>query len=211
MAPKKPTNREIEIKLRVDSLPETIHRLRQIGAVNHGRAFEENTLYDTPDAAFRNSGRLLRLRTETLANGQRRALLTAKAPVSHARHKRPKRGPRHKERLEREATVLDPRRLTRLFRAIGLRPSFRYEKYRTSFRLPGLHLDLDETPVGTFLELEGRPAAIDRVARTLGYSLSDYIRVTYWDLYAADRRRRRLPLKNMVFARTKSRKHALFP
>jgi len=41
---------------------------------------------------------------------------------------------------------------------------FRYEKYRTTFRLPdsnawanGLLIELDETPIGTFVELEGPP------------------------------------------------------
>jgi len=52
---------------------------------------------------------------------------------------------------------------------------FRYEKYRTTFRLPdsnawanGLLIELDETPIGTFVELEGPAAAIDRAAEELG-------------------------------------------
>jgi adenylate cyclase class IV len=53
---------------------------------------------------------------------------------------------------------------------LGFRPGFRYEKYRASFRLPNLHVDLDETPAGNFLELEGSPKAIERVAHALGYS-----------------------------------------
>ena len=205
------TNREIEVKLAVKTLPQIIGQLRRIGAAYRGRVFEQNTLYDTPDGSFRPAGRLLRLRIETSANGQRRGVLTSKAPVSQLRGKRPKPRPKHKERLEREVTVRDPRRMARLLTAIGLRPSFCYEKYRTRFCLPGLHLDLDETPVGSFLELEGHPPAIDRVARTLGYAPRDYIRLTYWDLYAADCRKRSLPLKNMVFPDKKSQKRALFP
>lgn len=198
------TNREIEVKLAVKSLPQIIRQLRRIRAADRGRVFEENTLFDTPEDSFRHSGRLLRLRIETLANRRRRGVLTSKAPVSQARGKRPKRAPKHKERLEREVTVRDPRRMARLLMAVGLRPSFCYQKYRTSFRLPDLHLDLDETPVGNFLELEGCPAAIDRVARMLGYSPNDYIRATYWQLYAADCRKRSLPLENMVFRHKKS-------
>jgi adenylate cyclase class 2 len=83
--------------------------------------------------------------------------------------------------------------------SLGLRPGFRYEKYRSTFRLPGLHLDLDETPIGVFLELEGSPSAIDRTARALGYAPRDFIRATYYDLYAADcRRHGRIP-RNMLF------------
>lgn len=192
------TNLEIEIKLRVRNLPDLIRQLRAIGARDHGRVFEENTLYDTSDADFRRRGRLVRLRIETSKDGHRRAKLTSKAPPPVANRSRGPR-PRHKERAEREVEVRDPARAARLLQTIGLRLSFRYEKYRTSFRLGGLHLDLDETPVGTFLELEGRPAAIDRAARKLGYSSSDYIRGTYWDLYAADCRRRGRKPKNMIF------------
>jgi adenylate cyclase, class 2 len=188
-----------------------VRRLRQIGAADHGSLFEENTLYDTPDGALRHRGRLLRLRIEISANGRRRGVLTSKALVSPVRGRSPRRVPRHKERLEREVIVRDPRRVRRLLTAVGLRPSFCYEKYRTSFRVSCLHLDLDETPVGNFLELEGCPAAIDRVARALGYFPRDYIRGTYWDLYAADCRKRGRPLKNMVFTHKKPRKHAVFP
>ena len=192
------TNLEIEIKLPVRNLPDLIRRLRAIGARDRGRVFEENTLYDTPDADFRRRGRLIRLRIETSGDGHRSARLTSKAPPPIT-GKRRGSNTHHKERSEREVEVRDPARAARLLQTIGLRPSFRYEKYRTSLRLGSLHLDLDETPVGTFLELEGRPAAIDGAARKLGYSPKDYIRGTYWDLYAADCRRRGRKPKNMIF------------
>ena len=61
------------------------------------------------------------------------------------------------------------------------------------------HLDLDETPIGTFLELEGAPQAIDRAARALGFSSRHYIRGTYWSLFQASRRGRARARKNMTF------------
>lgn len=198
------TKREIEVKLRVRDLAEMVRRLRQMGARPRGRVFEQNTLYDTPDTAFRRLGRLLRVRIETGANRSSRVVLTSKAPVPIRLGTAANRLPRHKERLESEIEARDSRALARALTQglirIGLRPSFRYEKYRTSFRLGGLHLDLDETPVGNLLELEGSPQAIDRVARSLGYEPSDYIRATYWDLYAADCRKRGRPVKNMLFS-----------
>ena len=195
------TAREIEVKLRVADLAATIGELKRLGAALHGRVLEQNTLYDTRSADFRSRGRLLRLRIETpapsrlLPGGAKQAILTSKAPV-------PKSGrrSRYKEKLEREVAVESPARWAAALRAIGLRPSFRYEKYRTTFRLPGLHLDLDETPVGTFLELEGSPRAIDRVARMLGYAPREYINGTYWDLYAADCRRRGRRPTNMLLS-----------
>jgi adenylate cyclase class 2 len=109
--------------------------------------------------------------------------------------------PRYKEKLERELTIRRPNRWPGRLKALGFRPAFRYEKYRTSLRLPRLHVDLDETPVGNFLELEGSPLAIERVAGALGYTSRDYLRDTYWELYAADcKRKGRIP-GNMVFDR----------
>ena len=85
---------------------------------------------------------------------------------------------------------------------MDLRPHI--EKFRTRFRLcplhlDPLHLDLDETPVGNFLELEGSPRQIDRAARALGYRPADYLRATYWDLYAAHARRRGKIPRHMLF------------
>jgi adenylate cyclase, class 2 len=121
------------------------------------------------------------------------ATLTAKTPGPASR------GRRYKERLERECKIRDPRRWNAILRGLGLRPGFRYEKYRSTFRLPGLHLDLDETPAGVFLELEGSRSSIDRTARALGYDPRDFIRASYWDIYAADCRRRGRATRNMLF------------
>jgi adenylate cyclase, class 2 len=196
------TNREIEIKLPVSDIRATTRALKALGAVSHARVLEENTLYDTPQCDLRNSGRLLRLRIETpsATTGSRsrapRLVLTSKAPPSQPRGRR--KSPRYKERAEREL-IASHRDWPAALKRLGLEPSFRYEKYRTGFRLRGLHMDLDETPAGTFLELEGRPFAIDRAAHALGYQPCDYIRGTYWDVYVADCRRRGRKPKNMLF------------
>ena len=204
--PATPTNLEVEIKLPVRDAREVVQTLRRLGARRRERVLEQNTLYDTPASDYRRSGRLLRLRTEQAATGRVRALLTAEAPPRTGRRK----VDRYKERLERETAVSHPRRTDRLLRSIGLRPSFRYEKYRTPFELPHLHIALDETPVGVFLELEGRPAVIDRVARALGFKPNDYFRGTYWDLYASDCRRNGRKPRHMLFPQKKSSKSSLF-
>jgi adenylate cyclase, class 2 len=198
------TNREIEIKLRISDLPEVFRSLRRLGAAPRGRVLERNTLYDTPDSDFRRRGWLLRLRTETPAKsplaraGVRRAVLTFKAPPC-PKPRRSSGHTRYKERLEREVVVSRPHRWPKLLASLGLHPGFRYEKYRTELRLDGLHVCLDETPVGIFLELEGAPAAIDRVAEMLAYAPKDYIQSTYWDLYVSDARRRGRSVTNMIF------------
>ena len=206
------SKREIEIKLRVTDLADILRRLHKLGAVSRGRVHELNTLFDTPDSGFRRSGRLLRFRQQTPAPGNNvrggpaSAILTAKAPPlprpasSTATKKR-----WYKEVQENEERVKNPRRLSQALKGLGFRPGFRYEKYRTSFHLNSLHIDLDETPVGAFLELEGMPTAINRTARALGFSPKDYVRATYWTLYAADCRRRHRKPQKMLFEAQKSR------
>ena len=106
-----------------------------------------------------------------MRGGPASAILTAKAPPlpgpgsSTATKKR-----LYKEVQENEERVKNPGRLSQALKGLGFRPGFRYEKYRTSFHLDSLHIDLDETPVGVFLELEGTPTAINRTARALGFS-----------------------------------------
>jgi len=209
VAAKIKTKREIEIKLRVSNLRAVLRHIRKMGAVPRGRTLEQNTLFDTPDSSFWRHGRLLRLRTQTPApgngscGGPRAMILTAKSPLSTPSRSRKKLP--YKERLESELAVGKWGLRPQVLQDLGLRAGFKYEKYRTSFRLGGLHLDLDETPIGTFLELEGSPAAIRRTARALSYAPRDYIRATYWDLYAADCRRLKRTPRNMVFNSQKSR------
>lgn len=197
--PSRLAHRETEIKLRITDLPALIRKIRRLHPRCSGRVLERNILFDTPDSDFRRRGRLLRLRIETsapsrlLPGGLRRAWITSKSPAETSASSR------YKEKLEREAPMNPARDWLAAFRAIGFRPSFRYEKFRTSFRLGAVHLDLDETPVGTFLEIEGSPREIDRTSRALGFSPRAYIRGTYWDLYAADCRRRGRTPRNMLF------------
>ncbi|MGD0427344.1 MAG: class IV adenylate cyclase [Candidatus Acidiferrales bacterium] len=200
----KKTNAEIEIKLRITDISAIRDKIKSLGPTPQLRVLEKNTLYDTPLSDLRRRGMLLRIRIETPAPENNRAtrgervILTSKAPP----HLTPRRKPRrYKERAERELVVKaqSSRQYAAALTSLGFRPAFRYDKYRTTFRLPNLHLDLDETPAGTFLELEGKPQAIDRAAKALGFAKKAYLRVTYWDLYVADCRRRGSRPKNMLF------------
>jgi adenylate cyclase class 2 len=111
---------------------------------------------------------------------------------------------------EIESRVEDGDAFMAMFEELGYRPWFRYEKFRTKFQLSkrkpwakGLVIDLDETPIGTFVELEGPPRAIDRVARELGYSRGDYIVANYLALYREECQRRGEKSGDMVFRKAK--------
>jgi adenylate cyclase, class 2 len=165
-----PSGRETEVKLPFSSPAEAEARLRGIGARREReREFEDNVLYDLPDGLLRSSGRLLRLRR---AGG--RAVLTFKGPVP-GEH-------RHKVRVEHETEVGRPEEAARILEGLGLTPCYRYEKYRTAYAVEGLEIALDETPIGCFVELEGKPEAIDRIAARLGFPESQYVLATYRQL-----------------------------
>ena len=139
------------------------------------RLREQNILYDTPQSHLRRRKMLLRLRIETPANhhapanpAKERVILTSKAPPQPQRNNRPSR---YKIRAEREQVAsISSRQYAKALTSLGFRPAFRYDKFRTTFRLQDLHLDLDETPAGVYLELEGTPKAIDRAAKALGFA-----------------------------------------
>ncbi len=117
----------------------------------------------------------------------------------------------HKVRDEIEAQVTDSANLVKIFEGLGMRGWFRYEKYRTTYQLPakqswarGLLIEVDESPIGTFVELEGPPAAIDHAAAELGYSKKDYILTNYLSLYVEDCRRKGQQPQNMLFSNKNS-------
>jgi adenylate cyclase class IV len=159
---------------------------------------------------------LLRIRTETpeiKGNSKRtkskpRVVLTFKRPVARPAAPdldHPRNGP-HKVREEIEVEVTDAAKLRAIFEGLGMSGWFRYEKYRTTFWLPaskawarGLLIELDETPIGTFVELEGPAPAIDRAAAELGYSKRDYLLKNYLSLYVEDCRRRGQQPLHMLF------------
>jgi adenylate cyclase class 2 len=107
---------------------------------------------------------------------------------------------------EREVSVTRAAEMAGILRALGLLPMFRYEKFRTTYALPdvrGLKVELDETPVGIYVELEGPIAGINRGARLLGYHRTDYMKDSYGSLYVADCRRRGCKPGDMLFPPTK--------
>jgi adenylate cyclase class 2 len=179
---------ETEIKLRAGSAESARRLLRRAGfRVNHRRVFEDNVILDTPSRRLRKGGTLLRLRR---AGGE--VLLTYKGKAS---------GGKHKSREEWEAAAGEWDAMAAILERIGFQKAFRYQKYRTEYRLgrsSGL-ATLDETPIGVFLELEGNPAWIDRTARRLGFRESDYITESYGGLYFEWCRKQCVKPKDMVF------------
>lgn len=147
--------------------------LRGLGAtLQRERHFEDNVFLDDATGSLRQAGRVLRLRRA--AGG---ALLTAKGPGRVASDV--------KSRTEVETAVPDPDALLRVLSLIGLEPRFRYQKYRETWAHAGVEIVVDETPIGTFLEVEGAASAIHVAAAALGFSREDYVLKSYPALFAA--------------------------
>ena len=83
---------------------------------------------------------------------------------------------------------------------IGLRVWFSYQKYREEYSRPGLVVAIDETPIGTFVELEGEERAIEETAHSMGRTPGDYVLESYRGLFVRDREARGLPIIDMIFA-----------
>ena len=84
-----------------------------------------------------------------------------------------------------------------ILRALGYKPTFRYEKFRAEWGDGQGHVVVDDTPIGYFGEIEGSPRWIDRTARALKIREADYITQTYAELFFAWKRRTRSPAKEM--------------
>src|SRR5487761_481891 len=191
--------RETEIKLPVEN-PRSIQRkLAQAGFKRvKPRQFERNLLFDFPDRRLYKSRCLLRLR---FTNGD--SLLTFKGP--------PRLSKWYKVRDESETSIEAGEQLRAILESMGLKVFYRYEKYRTTFapcsrsKFGGsATVVFDETPVGSFLELEGPELWILTTARKLGFDTKDFITSSYASLHRQLWKMRGREPGDMIFRKRKS-------
>ena len=185
---------EVEVKLSLSTREEAVGRLEGLHvALESERHFEDNEIYDTPDGVLSREGRLLRLR---VAAGE--VLVTYKEKV-HTEL-------RAKVRREVQTVVGSAEAMREIFSRLGLVRIYRYQKYRTYYGWidpetgERLAIALDDTPIGTFIELEGPKESIDRAARQMGCKEDDYVLEDYRTLHSAWLEQRGLPPGDLVFA-----------
>lgn len=184
--------KEVEIKFVLSDLRAVERRLRAIGFRRvTSRTHEMNVLYDLAGSPLRRRGEILRLREF----GGRWKLT----------HKSKGTARRHKSRTELETEVADGRKTDAILRALGFRPSFRYEKFRSEWTDGSGHVVLDETPIGNMGEIEGTPRWIDATARRLGVGARDYITDSYGAMFLKWKKRTRSKTTEMTFAAVRSK------
>ena len=181
---------EVEIKFQVDQLQALARKLRSGGFhLVTRRTHEMNTLYDLPGQVLRKRKELLRLREY--------------GSTWKLTHKSGAKRERHSSREELETALEDGKTLHKILQALGYSPSFRYEKFRAEWSDGKGNVVLDETPIGNFCEIEGKPRWIDATAKKLGIEHQQYITKNYATLFADWKQQTRSKAQEMTFKAVK--------
>lgn len=161
---------EIEVKIRIKDIGLITRKIINQGAkLEKERFFEENTLYDFPSHLLYKKRQALRLRKIN-----KKTFFAFKGA--------PQKSRKFKIKEEYETEVKNEKQLKKILKSIGLIPVFNYKKHRTVYRKKRLKICLDETPVGNFIELEGERGEIVKVAKALGFTKKEFIKLDYIQL-----------------------------
>jgi len=177
---------EREIKLPFTGVDEARAAVLGAGATPlRGRRLQEDYLLDTDDERLRQQRCVLRIRVES-----GRGFVTFKGPVETSVMKL---------REELETSVGDGELLLTLFDQLGFHVWFRYQKYREEFSCEDVTVAVDETPVGTFVEIEGSEPGIIAMAAALSRTPADYVTDSYRGLFLRHCQAQGLPHTDMLF------------
>jgi len=186
---------ETEVKIQLIDMQEFRGRLELLNPrLLSARHFEDNVVLDFPDGRLRSQACLLRVRKT-----EGKESVTFKGPPRPSRL--------FKSREESETQVSSAETALKIFEQLGMTVWFRYQKYREEYSiavsngpLRELHLALDSTPIGDYAELEGSEEGIREVAAKLGFAESQFLRESYYSLFAQFCRLRGQEPRYMVFS-----------
>lgn len=155
------------------------------GVLKRARRLQHDAVLDTARGTLRDAQSVLRVRLE-----DHQGLLTFKGPPQPSTMK---------TREEIETGVADTAAAFTLLDRLGFNVIFRYEKFREEFLLGGCTVAVDETPVGTFVEVEGDEHAVRDVTVRLGRTADDFIVESYRALYLQRCQEEGVPGGDMLF------------
>ena len=179
---------EREIKLWFESPDHARTAIASTGAsLVRERRLQVDALFDTDDGRLRSARCTLRVRIEPAG-----CFVTFKGPPQPSLMKL---------REELETPIGDAATTMLMLERLGFRVWFRYEKYREEFAALETLLAVDETPVGTFVEIEGAEESIAAAAAALGRGPEHYIIDSYRALFVRHCTDRGLPAGDMIFER----------
>ncbi|SMO78841.1 class IV adenylate cyclase [Halorubrum cibi] len=188
---------EVEIKVPADL--ETVRdRLRELGAESVETRRQRDVYYDAPHREFAETDEALRIRRETVLDGETTDHEASSAGESvRLTYKGPLLDDDSKTRSERETGVADGEELAGVLDGLGFDAAATVEKRREYWRLDGFTVTLDDVEgVGEFVEIERevdaeaaidstREAAIGTLAK-LGLRADDQVRTSYLGLLLSD-------------------------
>lgn len=167
---------EHEMKIPVARLESVRQLVRSLGArLLHARAEEDNWVLDDEHGRLAATGALLRVRRygdATVVTSKGRARFEAGV----------------KSRVEIECSVADVDSILAILAAAGLGVVRRYQKRRETWEVDGVVVALDDTPIGSFVELEGPVDRLAPLARRLGLDVEHAVHASYLDLWEGFRR-----------------------
>lgn len=162
---------EREVKLEYPSVEAARDAVSALGLpLLRSRRLQDDALYDTGEGTLRAAGCVLRLRRDGA-----HTFLTYKGPVQPDAVM--------KVRPEFETGATDGDAMRRILEALGYQVAFRYQKYREEFGDSSCIVAVDESPVGTFVELEGHAERITALAARLGFAPEQYLTASYYRLH----------------------------
>lgn len=154
--------KEIELKILEIDIKEITKKLLTLGAKKTlKRTLLIEKIFDYPNNTLKRRDQLLRLRVQN-----KKVFLTFKYDKVKDKH--------FKIAKEDELMIDHPERLERIFKHLGLVVGKYHEKYRTSYILNKVAIEIDEYPtIPAYLETEGPIKATRTVLNKLGYKISD--------------------------------------
>jgi adenylate cyclase class 2 len=178
---------EQEVKFYLNNLDSLEKKLKSLGAkLEQPRTPELNLRFDTNERSLSSSFQVLRLRQDT------RARLTYKSASD------PQREVSAREELEVE--VGDLKTAQAILEALGFEVIVMYEKYRAAYLLDAVEISLDETPLGTFCEIEGPDtASIKNCAGKLNLDWKAHSKMSYLALFDLVKKNLNLDADNLDF------------
>jgi adenylate cyclase class 2 len=180
-------DREVEVKFYIQDMVALERRLLDLGAEQEReRTSEVNLRFDTQSGKLQRRMQLLRLRQDHSAH----LTYKGRSQVSD--------GVLSRQEIEFELSDFEAAK--RLLEVLGFRVVVIYEKFRTTYRLDGLEITLDELPYGNFVEIEGEDEQqIRSIAEKIELDFDTAVESNYLMLFEELKKRLGLKFRDLTF------------
>lgn len=184
------TNKEIEVKFRVQDLDSVKSKLSSLGLNSDGEKLQKSIAFDNKILGVRDKNQLVRLREED------KVILTFKDKKES-----------HKDlavREEIEVTFDDFDKMKLILERLGFEEFFIYEKYRETFKGDGFEIVIDRVPfIRYYMEIEANEEKIYELIKKLELDMKDSTTSNYRVIFEDFCKKNNLDIKNMTFEEEK--------